>query len=302
MPRYTAYGLVVDSEVELPELDPSRSDPDVRVRLGDVPESPEDPVEDGRLYRTPNGHYVTFETIGSVHVSDGRSMVVEPADDVDPEPLRQLVLGRGFRLLLHQRGYVVLHASTAVIDGRAVAFVGESGQGKSTTVAGFYSEGHAVLADDVTPVDPDTAEVVPGFQQVKLDPEAVAGVETTLESTTASGLAREYYGVPSEFDAERVPLRCAYLLADGPEIRIEPVPPSGRPFHLMRSSASACESTDHEAVESTLDDCARLSSKVPVKRLERPREFDALPDLVSAVEADLETALQERAGVSDRDD
>lgn len=296
----TAYGLTIDSEIALPELDaygddPSASPPaaDVRVRVGTVSDSPDEPVEDGRLYRVSSGHYVSFEDIGTVLVTDGESIVVEPAGDVKPEVLRQLVLGRGLRLLLHQRGYVVLHASTAIVDGRAVAFLGESGQGKSTTVAGFYGEGHAVVADDVTPVDPDTAEVVPGFQQVKLDRAAVDGVPTTLGSSGASTLGRRYYDVPSGVENESVPLGRLYLLADGPTVQIEPVPPSGRPYHLMRSAASAYRSIDDEAVESTLDDCARLSSAVPVKRLERPREYDALPEVVRAVEADLAGSPEE---------
>lgn len=302
----TAYGLVIDSEIALPELDaprgagdrgenpdrpgretPDSPDPDVRVRLGTVPDSPDDPVEDGRLYRVEGGHYVSFETIGTVLVSDGESIVVEPAGDVEPAVIRQLVLGRGLRLLLHQRGYVVLHASTAIVDGQAVSFVGESGQGKSTTVAGFYGEGHDVAADDVTPVDPETAEVLVGFQQVKLDRAAVEAVSTALRSADATGLARQYYAVPGEVERESVSLGRVYLLDDGPAVRIESVPPSGRPYHLMRSATAAYDSVDDEAVEETLEDCARLGAAVPVKRLERPREYDALPDVVRAVEDDL---------------
>lgn len=287
MSPYRAYGLAIESEFELPELETCRAEPDVLIRLGSVSDSPDEPVEDGHLYRVSSGHYVSFENIGTLLVSDGRSIVLEPADDAVPEALRQFVLGRGFRLLLHQRGYVVLHASTAIIDGEAVAFLGESGQGKSTTAAGFYGEGYPVLADDVTPVEPETAEVLPGFQQVKLDREAAASVGTDLDSTNASNFSRRYYRVPSEFDGDPVPLGCIYLLSDGPEIRIESVPPSGRPYHLMRSSASAYRSIDDDAVEADLEDCVRLSSKVPVKRLERPRSFESLPDLVTAVETDL---------------
>lgn len=287
MSRYRAYGLAIESELELPELETCRAEPDTVIRFGTVSDSPDEPVEDGRLYRVSSGHYVTFENIGTLLVSDGKSIVLEPADDAVPEALRQFVLGRGFRLLLHQRGYVVLHGSTAVIDGEAVVFLGESGQGKSTTATGFYGEGYPVLADDVTPVEPETAEVLPGFQQVKLDRQAAESVGAGLDSTSPSDFARQYYRVPSEFDGDPVPLGCIYLLADGPKIRIESVPPSGRPYHLLRSSASAYRSIDDDAVKADLNDCARLSSTVPVKRLERPREFDALPDVVSAVEADL---------------
>jgi hypothetical protein len=40
-------------------------------------------------------------------------------------------------------------------------------------------------------------------------------------------------------------------------------------------------------VPTHLDDCVRLSTNVSVRRLQRPREFDALRDVVRAVEADV---------------
>lgn len=287
MHSFTAYGLTIESEIRLPELEPSRAEPDVTVRLRDVPESPDEPVVDGRLYRLSRGHYVAFEGVGSIFAKDGQTLIVDPADDIPTEILRWLVLGRGFRMLLYQRGYVVLHASAVNVDGRAVAFVGDSGQGKSTTAASFYAEGYTVLTDDVTPVDPETAEVLPGFQQVKLDREAAEKVDASLTPNSESNLTRQYYVAPSSFDDESVPLRRIYLLADGSETRIESLPPSERPFHLMSASTLDYRSPDEEGVESHLDECARLGSNVPVKRLERPRKFDALSDVVSAVEADL---------------
>lgn len=287
MASYTAYGLTIDSEIRLPELDSCRAEPDVHVRLGDVPASPDEPTRDGQLYEVAGGHYLTFEGIGSLFASDGRTLLVAPTHDVAPEVLRWLVLGHGFRMVLHQRGYVVLHASAVNVDGRAVAFIGDSGQGKSTMAAGCHAEGHTVLADDVTPIDPETDEVVPGFQQVKLDREAVESINAPLTSTSVSTRRRQYYVVPSTFDDESVTLHRVYLLADGSEIEIEPLPPSGRPFYLMSSSTSAYGSPSDEGIESHLDDYIRLSSEVPVKRLERPRELDALTDVVSAVEADL---------------
>lgn len=314
MPTYHAYGLTVDSELPLPELESTRADADVRVRLGSVPEPPTGPTEDGKLYRTGDGHYATVEGVGSLFATEGRRLVVDPDPDADADLIRQFVLGQGFRTLLYQRDHVVLHASAAVVDGHAVAFVGDSGQGKSTTLAACYGEGHSVLADDVVAVDPDTCEVRPGFSQVKLDAKAAESLGANLtasdpdedrrtadpreDQTTASPdedlpttepgkRQRQYYATPQEFGDELLRLEGIYLLRDGEEIRVEPLPPTERPYELMRASASAYHSADDEGVEPHLDACVRLSESVPMKRLERPRRFDALPELVRAVEADV---------------
>lgn len=290
MPTYSVHALVVDSELRLPELRRVEAEPDVRLRVGEVPETPDQQVEDGKMYRAGDGHYLRFTGAGAVYGTDGDRLVVELEDGTDPDPdlFRWFALSHGFRILLYQRGYVVLHASATVVDGRAVAFLGKSGQGKSTTVAAWHAAGYPVLSDDVVAVDPDTGLVTPSFPKIKLDPESVPEVDADLTPAERNdAISRQYYATSREYRDDPVPLGNVYLLADGPELRIEELPPAKQAYLLMRESASAYHAGDDEAVESHFDDCVRLSSTVPVKRLERPRTFDALPELVSAVEADL---------------
>lgn len=288
MPTYLAHGLVVDSDLELPVVKRVKEDADVRIRVEEVPTTPNEPVEDYKMYRVGDGHYLKLSGTAAIYGVDGQQLVVEPEDGADPDLLRWFVLGQGFRMLLHQRGYVVLHASATVVDGRAVAFLGESGQGKSTTIAAWYASGYPVLSDDVTAVDPETRLVTPGFPQVKLDSESASSIDTDISPVEKrSDLPRRYYDAPDEYPTEAVPLGGLYLLADGPEVRVDALPSSEQPYRLMCASVSTYHSADDERVETHLDDCVQLASKVPVKRLERPREFDVLPEVVRAVESDL---------------
>src|SRR3989454_2089338 len=50
---------------------------------------------------------------------EGREIVVEPAPGVDAGTLRLFLLGPVRAVLLHQRGFLVLHASAVVLDGGA---------------------------------------------------------------------------------------------------------------------------------------------------------------------------------------
>lgn len=73
------------------------------------------------------------------------------------------------RLLLD--GHLVLHASAVVVDGRAVAFCGASGMGKSTMAALGVAAGYGLLTDDVLRVDLDGAEpplAWPGASELRL--------------------------------------------------------------------------------------------------------------------------------------
>lgn len=300
MPTYRAYGLVINSEFPIPELERVRGSSDVHVCEGEISNTPNRPVEDCKLYRVPDGYYVTVTGVGSLLATAGRKLIVDPAPTADRELVRHVVLGQGFRALLHQRGYFVLHGSATVVDGRAVAFLGDSGQGKSTTISAFYAENYPVLTDDVTAVDPDTLSVIPGFSRIKLDRQAAESIDTDLTTVESGDIERQYYIAGREKTSEPVSLGGLYLLDDGPEVRIETIPPSERPYRLMCESASTYHSADDEAVEPHLDTCVRLSESVPVKRLERPRQFDALPSLVRAVEADV-AGTTERAASSERE-
>jgi hypothetical protein len=65
------------------------------------------------------------------------------------EDAASYLLGPVFGYLLRLRGVTCLHASAVQCGGRAVAFIGAEGAGKSTTAAAMALRGHAVLSDDI---------------------------------------------------------------------------------------------------------------------------------------------------------
>lgn len=81
--------------------------------------------------------------------------------------------------LLRQRGYLVLHASTARTSAGAIAFCGESGAGKSTTLAALLLEGCAMISDDITVLrfaGNGGVETVPGPSRMHLCEDAAQGI------------------------------------------------------------------------------------------------------------------------------
>jgi hypothetical protein len=64
--------------------------------------------------------------------------------------------------LLAMSGRCVLHGSAVDISGHAVAFVGVSGQGKSTMAAIFCAAGATLVTDDVLPLDFEENGEFPG--------------------------------------------------------------------------------------------------------------------------------------------
>lgn len=100
------------------------------------------------------------------------------ADDVTPALVEETVLGPVLVLALAVRGVWCLHASAVVSTaaGRAIAFAGVSGRGKSTLASALGVTGDGAwrhLADDVLPVtvDPTGPLARPHFPQLKFLPD-----------------------------------------------------------------------------------------------------------------------------------
>jgi hypothetical protein len=170
---YDLFGLRIRSELPLPELFEGSGEPDVEVRLGRV--SPVEPVRPG-LSPLPDGALLWVPDTGRYLVREGREILVDPLPGVSERNIRLFLLGSAFGAILHQRGLLPLHANGVELDGRAVAFMGHSGAGKSTTAAWFLDRGCRVLADDVCVVANDHAGrplAHPGIPRLRLWREAI---------------------------------------------------------------------------------------------------------------------------------
>jgi hypothetical protein len=64
-------------------------------------------------------------------------------------------------LAMHLRGLLFVHAGVAEFDGQAVILVGESGAGKTSTVAALVCRGGNYLSDEVAVLDPASGLVIP---------------------------------------------------------------------------------------------------------------------------------------------
>jgi hypothetical protein len=71
-----------------------------------------------------------------------------------------LIAGTVVAYLLSADGQLVLHASAVEVNGSALAFVGQSGQGKTTMATLMCAEGYPLVADDLLPVEARAPEVV----------------------------------------------------------------------------------------------------------------------------------------------
>jgi len=273
---YQVFDLRIRSEIPLPELFQvdATADPDVTIRWGSVStgEVQQHIESDG------DGLVLNISEVARFRIEGGNSILVDPAPGVPERNIRLFLLGSAFGALLHQRGLLPLHSNAIELDGRAIAFMGKAGAGKSTLAAWFHDRGHRVVADDVCVVRflaDGRAVTLPGLPRLRLWQE-------TLEATgrEAGDYQRSYVGDSgwNKFDVpitrqtavtEQLPLSAVYLLEQGDPFeirRLEGLAAAEAIFaHTYRGAYVSAVKGEH----SHWSACMTLVRNTPVYRLTR---------------------------------
>jgi hypothetical protein len=158
--RYRIAGLTVSSDIEIPGLHEPADDgqAEVSIRLGEVPETLDDPASSGPTWALAEDVFLLrVPGIARFLLTNGNAIVYQPGPKAQPGDIGAFVTGAAFGVLLHQRGLMVLHASSVSVNGRAALFMGPSGAGKSTLAAALLQRGYPLVTDDFCAVGYDAA-------------------------------------------------------------------------------------------------------------------------------------------------
>jgi len=286
------FGLSIESPISLPETvqaaHAGNNDP-VDVTIAEQQLRDEDfrdfrPSDwfgiQGRVLR------LRIEGVGRFEVAKGDTIRFErdptvPAPGVGDADVRIFLLGSCLGAILQQRGTVPLHASTAVIEGAAVAFMGPSGAGKSTTLAMLVADGHAMLSDDVSAlqVDANVIKVLPAYGQVKLNPDSVEHLQLERDKLTWINRFRSKFALDctSKLGAQAAPLETVFVIepsATTTGVTVDPVHGSER-FALLHRNTYRQVFHDGLGIRELAGlRMAALANRCRVFRLTRPTRLD----------------------------
>jgi hypothetical protein len=123
------------------------------------------------FYRVSGGYLLRFPGLADFQVSaDALTVTGIPAPEVSQGTVLHLYLNQVLPLVLSKLGKLVFHASAVEVGEGAVAFVAESGRGKSTLAASFAVSGFRFLTDDGLVVEPgvDGFKALPSHPSIRL--------------------------------------------------------------------------------------------------------------------------------------
>jgi hypothetical protein len=303
--RYRAYGLVFASSLPIPEMAPVGEEepawsrpPDVTVTTGEVPLHLRDPIRSGE-YHEANADRLLLRIpgVGRYLVAQGERIIIEPHPEASDHEVRVFLLGSSLGALLHQRGYLVLHASGIGTDQGAVLFAGASGAGKSTLLAELLRRGHRMMVDDVCAVTMTSEApplVVPSYPRTRLWGETAGRLAIDVRGLTRTRPNMDKYErqVVDQFWDSPAPLARLYHLAgsSGDEMSLRQLGPL-EAFQTVLNNTYRPVLLDSMARRGAHFELAsRLSCAAPVVRVIRPRNTFRLEDLADLILEDVRNA------------
>jgi hypothetical protein len=218
-----------------------------------------------------SGTILKVEGGSDVYISPGGRDVVRADESGRVSALdREILVGPALVLALAQRGTWCLHASAVSLVGCVTAFLGESGQGKSTLAEYLDQAGgpdEIRIADDILPITLGASEVDvwPHFPQLKLSKESQPGP-----------------GLPEHLPLDRICVLTSAEPDQHPNLRL--LSP-GQALQAIVSHTAGTRMFDAALLSNHLAFCAGVAGQIPFYQLVYPHRTDALPEIKKMLEA-----------------
>ena len=304
---YSLYGLRLKSQMELPcpQVQTLGSQPDVEILEYSGSDLHQACQHGGTLVEASDFYEVSRLHDESIFVrwpglfeflisSDGRRIGWRNVDGTPPKALQQYLLGQVLSFAMLIRGVEPLHATAVVVGTGAVAFLGDSGYGKSTLAASFVRENCSLLIDDVLVLEQCGRDLLayPGMPRIKLFPEMCGSMFQGCEGTPMNRWTRKtiFALKAQQHQVSAIPLRMLYVLSP-PEKQPRKV--TLRRMSERQALLSVLKNTFNDVMLSPkrlkrqFEFAASIAAQVPVKVLSYPRTLSALPVVVEAIMSDL---------------
>ena len=289
MPVYTAYGLGIDSYLTLPELVAGANKIDLTIKCDRSDRDKDVENSEFSYWRNEEEIGLYWQKLGTFLIRSGKEIIIDPVPGVNEKDLHPALLGACMAVALHQKGYLILHASAVRVNGKAIAFIGNKGWGKSTIASAFIARGHQFITDDVLAIslNDNTAMVYPSFPQLKLCPDAIVAMGEDPETLprVMPQISKRQYKLSQDFDSNPVPLQSIYLLGKAAELKITKIAAGDSILPLLAHSYGARFGKEllHLGEAEHFLQCSKLANKIDICALKRPSNISLLEDTVELI-------------------
>lgn len=282
--KYKAYGIAIESEIELPDLLEVSENGQVQIFYGNIEQMigksafvkvVERPDFVSRVSK--DAVLLEYAQVGKFLISKGCEIIVQADSAAVEADLQPFLSGPALAVLLHQRKFLVLHASAVKNDGRCAVFLGEKGAGKSTLAAHLQNFDYLLLSDDIVPLSRrgKNIETCAGYPKIKLFADSVNALGEKAENfPLIHRFTQKYsYSRRRDFSFSAASVSAIYVLAINDGIAITRLSAAEAFLELTRYSHlnKYLAATDSRKLH--FEQCRNVAENVPVFRFQRPHDF-----------------------------
>lgn len=290
--NYYAFNLIIASQIKLPGIVETRKqkEPDLTILRGNV-----DPLNaganmDGLInYHVNNDEiYLWWDDIGKVKIKSGNQIIVD-LNNNKIDFMIPFLLGPVMALLLHQKGFLVLHGSAVNIKDGVAAFVGQRGIGKSTIAVHLLKNGYPLITDDIIAIrfDNNIPHIYPGYYHVRLSKDSYSQIKdyTHILSPIRTLVGKSLCDASNGFSSEPLKLKKIYLLEKGQTMRIFKLKSQDVLIKLINNSVANEIFSKKDQVKNLIE-CTNLINNASISILKINHSYNTLPNSIIQIEND----------------
>ena len=295
MLTYWAYGLTIESEINLPELiQIPHSRPDCVIKTGKTPIKIEGPGTVNRDKIQFNRTEYLLELPNCIYYArNGKEIILNIKDSEDTKTLRHFLLTTALAAILQQRNKIMLHAGAVQTEKGLIVICGNSGAGKSTTLQYLRSHGYRIFSDDVLVLEEFSDGEIKAFASypvLKLWDKSfdVLGMDKMSDQNKLREYVNKYrLNTQPEFCMDAQPIRMIIEL-EKDDTLIEPAIKQLNGYEayvslylqLYRTALAETVKKDQE----NFIQLSRILSKTPLYKIKRPGEKNTLENIKMLIE------------------
>lgn len=318
---YRIFNIVLDSQIPIPELTQTTESTDANVFTFSLMK---EKLDDTNIEWFHNWHFPD----GSISLSVGRrgddywlrilgkldfkvclkdqSICFYNEPELPESTIRHLLLDNVIPRTLGQMGRLVLHAgAVTLVNGKTIAFIGQSGWGKSTLVSSFQQQGARLITDDCLIIEMcnGSVSVTPNYYGVRLFDDSITVIYGE-EQQHAGDVA--YYSSKRRLDLSdneskshsntSMQLDAIFLLTDPKDNKSADqinISKTGGMDAMMALVAQTfvLDVTDKDLMAKQFRHCGKIfDSEIPCFTLDYPRDHNRLDDVRQAIESVVENS------------
>ena len=302
---YRIFNISLDSDIPLPELpEINQGDKVLYIRAGS--QIIKDNLQPIWFHdwldannevciscaRVNEDYLLRFPDVADFLISlSDKSIIYLTTPDIPDETIRHLLLDQVVPRVLGQQGMLIAHASAVrLTDGHSIAFLGNSGCGKSTIASSYHEADAELITDDCLMIDTINGVNlgIPSYYGLRLFEDSVNAIfnEQPERSPVAHNSDKKrirLHNNNSKLPSAGVPLNAVFLLGDleikpqSSEIVIESVKGTYELISLVEKMF-VLDITEKQLIARQFKNISKIiSANLPIYRLQYPHEHTQLP-------------------------